>query len=62
MQSATETADPEIQNVQNRETRKAALRHEAINSALNILEAEIVEIRPLSDNRQTLSDLPFEDH
>lgn len=62
MKAATETDDPEIQNVQNRETRKAALRHEAINSALNILEAEIVEIRPLSDNRQTLSDLPFEDH
>lgn len=60
-QLLTEANDPEIQNVQDRETRKAALRHEAINSALDILEAEIVEIRPLGDKRQTLSDLPFED-
>ncbi len=32
-----------------RESRKAALRHEAINEALEIFQAEIVEIRPLGD-------------
>jgi len=34
-----------------RQQRKKALDHEAINTAVQELDAQIVEIRPLSENR-----------
>ncbi|NNL86654.1 MAG: DNA polymerase III subunit gamma/tau [Myxococcales bacterium] len=44
---ADDATRPAADPIQIRETRKAALRNDAVNVALEVLEAEIVDIRPL---------------